>query len=226
MDLTRAVLELKALGADLDAKQGGSYGKLTPVEQAFGYAAKVDGCRWLIVSNFSEVRLYRTERSQGYGQRFLLAELADPERLVTFLFLLSRATLLGTDPAVPSPVERLASQTHSAEERITKVFYLFYRDLRLGLFTQLRQEHPAPASASPEFHALRLLEQVQKLLDRCLSICCCADLGLLQAKVLNQALTAKTQSFVPVSRWQQLCELFDAIDQGLPAMQINAYNGG
>jgi hypothetical protein len=52
LDRTRAVLELKAPGADLDAKQGAAYGKLTPVEQAFGYAAKVDGCRWVLVSNF------------------------------------------------------------------------------------------------------------------------------------------------------------------------------
>ena len=55
VDLTRAVLELKAPGADLDAKQGAGYGKLTRW-QAFGYAAKVDGCRWVIV-NFLEVRL-------------------------------------------------------------------------------------------------------------------------------------------------------------------------
>ena len=108
VDLTRAVLELKAPGADLDAKQGAGYGKLTPVEQAFGYAAKVDGCRWVIVSNFLEVRLYRTDRGQGYSQRFRLAELIDPERLTAFLFLLGRASLLGTDPNLASPVERLA----------------------------------------------------------------------------------------------------------------------
>ena len=116
-DITRAVVELKAPGADLDARQGGSYGKLTPVEQAFGYAAKVDGCRWVIVSNFLEIRLYRTDRGQGYGQRFQLAELAEPERLATFLFLLSRPTLLGTDPALDSPVERLARRTDSPRSR-------------------------------------------------------------------------------------------------------------
>ncbi|HAS50874.1 MAG TPA: restriction endonuclease, partial [Gammaproteobacteria bacterium] len=226
VDRTRAVVELKAPGADLDAKQGSGYGKLTPVEQAFGYAAKVDGCRWVIVSNFSEVRLYRTDRGQGYGQHFQLAELADPDRLAVFLFLLSRATLLGDDPAVASPVERLASHTHVAEERITKAFYIFYRDLRLDLFAQLRRDNPAPVAASAESHAVQLLERVQKLLDRCLFICFCEDIGLLPAKVLNQALTTKTQGFVPVSRWQQLCGLFNAMDQGLPAMQINAYNGG
>ena len=85
LDRTRVVLELKAPGADLDAKQGAAYGKLTPVEQAFGYAAKVDGCRWVVLSNFLELRLYRTERGQGYCQRFELAELADPDRLAEFV---------------------------------------------------------------------------------------------------------------------------------------------
>ncbi|WP_373510004.1 Eco57I restriction-modification methylase domain-containing protein [Thiocapsa sp.] len=226
VDLTRAVLELKAPGADLDAKQGVGYGKLTPVEQAFGYAAKVDGCRWVIVSNFIELRLYRTERGQGYCQRFWFADLSDPGRLDVFLFLLGRETLLGADPAVPSPVERLASHTHVAEERITKAFYVFYRDLRLDLFYRLRADNPVPASLSAESHAVRLLEMAQKLLDRCLFICFCEDIGLLPAKVLNSALTVKTQGFVQVSRWQQLCGLFDAMDKGLPAMQINAYNGG
>jgi hypothetical protein len=169
VDLTRAVLELKAPGADLDAKQGAGYGRLTPVEQAFGYAAKVDGCRWVIVCNFVELRLYRTDRGQGYCQRCWFADLAAPERLDVFLFLLSRETLLGADPVAPSPVERLASHTHVAEERITKAFYVSYRDLRLDLFHRLRADNPAPASEplsdSAESHAARLLEQAQKLLD-------------------------------------------------------------
>jgi len=67
---TRGVVELKSPGADLDAKQGATYGRLTPVEQAFGYSARVDGCRWVIVSNYLELRLYRTDRGQGYYQRF------------------------------------------------------------------------------------------------------------------------------------------------------------
>jgi hypothetical protein len=94
LDRTRVVVELKAPGADLDAKQGAAYGKLTPVEQAFGCAAKIDGCRWVAVSNIIELRLYRTERGQGYCQRFELAELADPERLSQFVLLLGRDTLI------------------------------------------------------------------------------------------------------------------------------------
>ena len=226
MDRTRRVLELKGPGVDLDAKQGAGYGRLTPVEQAFGYAARVDGCRWVLVSNFIEVRLYRTDRGQGYCQRFLLAELVDPERLADFLFLLSRATLLGADPAGPSPVESLAERTHDEEQRITKAFYAFYRDLRLDLFHQLRAAHPAPAPDQAAAHALRLLELVQKLLDRCLFICFCEDTGLLPARVLTRALNTRGEGFVPVTRWQQLCGLFDAVDRGHPPLNINAYNGG
>lgn len=130
VDRTRG-LELKAPGADLDAKQSANYGKLTPVEQAFGCANKVDGCRWVVLSIFIEVRLYRTNRGQGYCHR---CALADPDRLAAFVFLLHRDTLLGPDPAAPSAVERLADHTHVEQERITKAFYVFYRDLRLDLF--------------------------------------------------------------------------------------------
>ncbi len=226
LDRTRVVVELKAPGADLDAKQGAAYGKLTPVEQAFGYAAKVDGCRWVVLSNFQELRLYRTERGQGYCQRFKLAELADPNRLAEFVFLLGRTTLLGAGPDDPSAVDTLANHTHVEQERITKAFYLFYRGLRLELFNQLRAHNPGSQNEDAEAHDIHLLELAQKILDRCLFICFCEDTGLLPAKVLTQALTAKSEGFVTASRWQQLSGLFRAIDQGWPEKHITAYNGG
>ena len=186
LDRTRGVLELKKPGTDLDAKQSAAYGRLTPVEQAFGYAAKVDGCRWVLVGNFIELRLYRTDRGQGYCQRFNLTELRDPARLRDFLFLLSRVSLLGTSPERQSPVERLATETHVEEERISKAFYVFYRDLRLDLFYRLRQDNPPPPDHPAEGHAVRLLELTQKILDRCLFICFCEDTRLLPPNVLRQ----------------------------------------
>ena len=226
LDRTRAVLELKSPGADLDAKQGVNYGRLTPVEQAFGYAVRVDGCRWVLVSNFIELRLYRTDRGQGYCQRFDMADLLEPEALGTFLFLLSRETLFGTTPEHDSLVERLASSTHVEEQRISKAFYVVYRDLRLDLFNQLRLDNPPPPETAPEAWGVRLLELTQKLLDRCLFICFCEDMRLLPPKVLDHALSTKAEGFVPISRWQQLCGLFRAVDRGHPPMQINGYNGG
>ncbi len=98
--------------------------------------------------------------------------------------------------------------------------------MRLDLFYRLRRDNPAPAADRAATHEVRLLEQAQKLLDRCLFICFCEDSRLLPPKVLKQALTVKTAGFVQVSRWQQLCGLFDAVDRGHPPMQINGYNGG
>ncbi|HEY8892060.1 MAG TPA: hypothetical protein VIM70_17620, partial [Clostridium sp.] len=54
---THAVIELKGPNIDLDEKQkrnAKDYG--TPVEQAFSYASKYDGCKWVLVSNFKEIR--------------------------------------------------------------------------------------------------------------------------------------------------------------------------
>ena len=220
------MIELKAPGTDLDAKQGGHYGHLTPVEQAFGYAARVDGCRWVIVSNFTHIRLYRTERGQGYCHGFRTAGLGDHDRLRELLFLLGRETLLGPDPDGDSPVDRLAARTDVEEERITRAFYVLFRDLRLDLFHELRRNNPAPAGTEAATHAIGLLAQAQKILDRVLFVCFCEDTGLLPAQVLRTALTATSAGFVRVSRWQQLCGLFDAVDRGHPPMKINGYNGG
>ncbi len=226
VDQTRAVVELKAPGADLDAKQAGHYGHLTPVEQAFGYAVKTDGCRWVIVSNFVSIRLYRTDRGQGYCHNFQIAELADERRLAEFLFLLGRESLLGASPAAESPAHQLASHTHVEEQRITQAFYVYFRNVRLDLFYQLRHDNPVPPGVDGKIHEHRLLEQAQKILDRVLFICFCEDTGLLPPRVLRTALTANNAGFVRVSHWQQLCGLFDAVDKGHPPMQINGYNGG
>jgi hypothetical protein len=140
VDQTHAVLELKAPGADLDAKQSATYGRLTPVEQAFGYAAKVDGCRWVLVSNFLELRLYRTDRGQGYGHRFHFSELSDPQARHRFLFLLARENLLGSAPDQPGPVARLATRTYTQEQQISKDFYVF-QQRGLGRFVFVMWEN-------------------------------------------------------------------------------------
>jgi hypothetical protein len=221
---TLAVVELKAPGADLDARQSG-YGNITPVEQAFNYAARHDGCRWVILCNFVELRLYRTQRGQGYAHRILLAELADEARLRELLFLLGRATLLG-DGVAESPVEALSGETHHAEEQITRQFYDHYRRLRAELFQQLVRDNPPPPDIPAADHEVRLLEQAQKILDRTLFVCFCEDQGLLPPNLLRQALNATAGGFVQVSRWQQFRGLCAAIDRGHAAMRINAYNGG
>ena len=64
---TRGGGELRARGADLDARQNRTGDKRTPVEQGYGYVPKFEGCRWVVVSNFRTVRLYRTTRGEAYA---------------------------------------------------------------------------------------------------------------------------------------------------------------
>lgn len=60
--LVRACAELKGPDVDLDAAQGGNYGGITPVEQCFRVARNhAPDCRWVLVSNFRELRLYAVD---------------------------------------------------------------------------------------------------------------------------------------------------------------------
>lgn len=54
-----AAAELKNPGASLDARQSGSYGGLTPVQQAFQAVQGELDCLWVIVCNYVQLRLYR-----------------------------------------------------------------------------------------------------------------------------------------------------------------------
>jgi hypothetical protein len=210
LDRTRAVLELKAPGADLDAKQGG-LGRRLPLgnPRQLHEPAPLPYRPWTGLLPELRPRGPR-RREQTPGVR-LPAGPRNPARAVA---------------GRRSPVYRLASHTHVEEERITKAFYVFYRDLRLDLFYQLRRDNPPPEGEATELHEVRLLEHAQKILDRVLFICFCEDKGLLPAGVLRRALTAKAEGFVQVTRWQQLCGLFDAVDRGHPPMHINGYDGG
>ena len=160
--------------------------------------------RWMVVAGSwsatsSSCACTAPTAVRAYCQRFAMADLANPDGLDAFLFLLSRATLFGADPAAESPVERLAKQTHVEEERITKAFYVFYRDLRLNLFHQLRRDNPPARVDQAAAHQDRLLALAQKLLDRCLFICFCEDTGLLPAKVISYKVFTKSTGLIRIS---------------------------
>jgi hypothetical protein len=84
----RVVIELKDALTDLDKGQNRLGDKRTPVEQAFSYSSKAGGrCKWVIVSNFREIRLYHASDQSRY-ESFMVADLAGDEPLKRFFFLL------------------------------------------------------------------------------------------------------------------------------------------
>jgi hypothetical protein len=94
------IAELKNPGTNLLAPQGGHYGKASPVDQAFDAARAAPTVKWIIISNFDEMRLYHIDDITTWNGVFLsdTLSLADVRRL---LVLFSRQSLIGDGCSSP-----------------------------------------------------------------------------------------------------------------------------
>ncbi len=216
---TRVVIELKDAKTNLDAKQKGRKNEQSPVEQAFDYLSKFDGCKWAIVSNFKEIRLYSKERGQGFYESIDLLEIGNEDVLKKFLFLFSKENLINKDR--DSVIDDLLKDSFVKEQDISKAFYKTYKETRNHLFNHL-------SSNNPNIDADILLEKAQKILDRVIFICFCEDLDLIPAGIFRKLLEAAKLSFAPSETkvWDQAKGLFHSIDKGNPPLNINKFNGG
>jgi len=216
--LVRAVIELKDATTDLDLRQRGHHYQ-TPVEQGFGYAHKNgSGCGWVIVSNFMEIRLYRSSSSLEY-EEFSITKLDDEREFRRFYSLLCKDSLI--DRHGKSPVDRLHDANCQAQVEISAQFYAKYSALRAELFRALKDGNPLVCQ-------LKLFRCAQKILDRTIFICFCENRLLLPEGVFKKAVYVGQNTFSALENrvWGELRGLFGAIDVGHPPMKINGYNGG
>ncbi|MFA6923288.1 MAG: TaqI-like C-terminal specificity domain-containing protein [Bacteroidales bacterium] len=215
----RVVIELKDALTDLDKPQNRLADKRTPVEQAFTYSSKAGGhCKWVIVSNFKEIRLYHVSDQSRY-ENFIVQELLNADNLHRFLFLLQKKHLISKESE--SFVDILYRERQEAEQIISKQFYNQYKNLRIELFEHLKQNNS-------DKDELFLLTKSQKLLDRFIFICFCEDTNLLPTHTLNKIkdILKNAFDFEPNKLWRQLKGLFCSIDIGNPPLDINKFNGG
>lgn len=215
----RAVVELKGPGTDLGSRSN-RRDRLSAVDQAFLYANKFDGVRWVIVSNFDEIRLYNHQRGATVHEQFWLRELKR-EELGRFMLLMRRENLLGDGAAKPLS-EQLAEQTWREQAEISKRFYAEYQEARAELFQELREQNP-------RYPALEILESTQLLLDRLLFVMFCADRGLLPHDIIQQILwhgDRRNVARTPQSQWHALLRLFESVNSGNEAAGVSGYNGG
>ncbi len=217
---TQAVIELKAPKVSLDKKQmraGKNYG--TPIEQAFSYISKYDRCKWVIVSNMIEIRLYKVGRSQDYYEAFYIDELDNEEEFKKFHLLISRNNLLGKDGG--SIVLNLSEQTIEHQQDISLKFYNLYKSVRIQLFEELK-------ASNPMIDKTVLIGKAQKFLDRIIFICFCEDMGLLRPGLLHEAIEHGKKSFSISDYviWDEIKGIFHAIDCGSDKHNIPAYDGG
>ena len=214
----RAVVELKDAKTPLDKKQNRS-SHLTPVEQAFSYANKNGSkCGWVIVSNFIETRLYKSNSSLEY-ETFDISKMDQEEEFVRFYFFLCKEHLINENGL--SYIDNLFKENEEMGTAISNDFYKTYKNIRNNLYNSLKE-------LNPEVDELFLFTKTQKLMDRFTFICFCEDCGLLPHNIYKNLIESvnNSYSFDTNKLWRELKDLFASIDKGRPAMKINRYNGG
>ncbi len=205
-----APLELKgARTKDLDTIMSGR--NKTPVQQAWEYAMDAKGAKWVLVSNYRQIRLYAV----GYGRKdyevFDLATMTRPENYHRFMLLLSTVNLLSGFTL------KLLQESDAAEKEITKQLYKEYKETRSTLINEIIDSQQVEA-----FTAVRL---AQTILDRVLFVAFAEDKGLLKSATLKEAFETKNP-YSPQPAWDNYKGLFNAIDKGNIRLNIPGYNGG
>ena len=216
-----APIELKGAKNDLD--RPASRSKESAVDQGWRYANYTPDCKWVIVSNYRELRLYQTSKTPAYYEQFFLKDFADMETFKRFYFLLCRQNFLPTadKPQSPSKIDILLAQSNEAEEEITKQLYQEYKQIRLDLARHFRTTGSADI---PNRDAV-LIEKAQKTLDRLLFVAFCEDRGLLPKRTISHAHDHK-DPYNPRPIWDNYKSVFRWVDQGNDDPPIPGYNGG
>ncbi len=206
-----APFELKgAKTKDLDAIMPGRH--KSAVQQAWEYAMDAPGARWVLVSNYLEIRLYAV----GYGrvdyERFDLSTLTAPDEYKRFTLLLSAENLLG------GRTLELLKASEKVGRDITNQLYADYRRIRETLIAHLKADNSAISE-------LEIISYAQTILDRILFVAFAENRGLLPAETLRRTFETKNP-YNPQPIWENFKGLFRAIDKGSPPLNIPGYNGG
>lgn len=206
-----APFELKgAKTKNLDAIMPGR--AKTPVQQAWEYASDNAGTKWVLVSNYLEIRLYSYADGRQFYDTFDLAKLHDPAEFQRFMLLLSADNLLSGQTLA------ILEESRKEDRDITARLYADYRTLRSDLIGAVR-------TALPEGDPLEAIRLGQTILDRVLFIAFAEDNGLLPDDSLLNAFQHR-DPYNPKPVWQTFLGLFTAIDQGNEQLRIPRYNGG
>lgn len=204
-----APLELKSVRTNLDATVPSK--NKTPVQQAWDYATELKGTKWVLVSNYLELRLYAV----GFGKKdyevFRLDNLNDPREYAHLLLLLS------ADHLLDGFTQNLLNESGYKDKDITNKFYAEYKKLREKIITNLQDENPI-------ISLQEIIQYTQVILDRVLFAAFVEDKGLLPINTIKEACTLNR--FNPRPIWENFKGLFNAIDKGNTSLHIPGYNGG
>src|SRR5258705_3265493 len=196
---------------------------------------------WGVVTDMNEFRLYWRNTMPSQYQRFIikkattdegvsLLEKTDEASFQRFLFIkLFHADSLLTVGGASRLLKLLKDQRYQ-EKEIENLFYREYRAYREHLVQVLIASNPTFSGTKG-----RLVRLAQKLIDRCIFVMFCEDMGeqlSFPPNALRDYLAelSKGSTFEPDENdaWNKLKELFQAMNEGkkFRARILNKFNGG
>ena len=208
------VVELKDQKTDLDKPQNRFNDKRTPVDQAFDYAQHTGDIDWILVSNYSEFRLYNWHK-KGHYISFTANELLDKTIFSYFMLSFSKKSYIDT-----GYIDKLMDKTVVIERELEKEFYKLYNETRLMLIKEFEEIN--------ELSRLDSIHYAQMIMNRYMFICFAEDIDLLPSQVSTDTILTPILkgNLRHGSIWQRLNELFLDIDEGNEYKKISQYNGG
>lgn len=209
-DIVIAPFELKGAKTSLDAMMSGRH--KTPVQQAFEYARDIKNAKWVLLSNYVEMRLYAVSETSLVYERFLFEDLVKPDEYAKFQLLINRENFLS------GKTEQILRESETADKDISEKLYEDYKALRENTLALLIKNNP-------DYEAEDLIAPAQKLLDRILFVAFAEDKRLIPDTSIKNAFE-HNDPYNPKPIYQNFIGLFSAIDKGNKQLDIPAYNGG
>ncbi|MCT7515478.1 BREX-1 system adenine-specific DNA-methyltransferase PglX [Aliarcobacter cryaerophilus] len=192
--------------------------------QAFNYHASHSNSKYIIISNFDELRFY-VDKKTAY-EKFNLFTL-NYEEFKKLHLLISYESIKDDIPL------KLKEKTNSFEQDISKKLYKDFSNFRTALFENIVKNNlgnEALASSLLNGEALNqqtLLRLTQKLCDRIIFILFAEDRDLLRANMIKEIREEFiNQKFTNYSLYDIYKFYFEAINKGNDKLQIPQYNGG
>ena len=182
------------------------------VSQAFHYHRNHEQSKYIIISNFNELRFY-IDKQTAYEEFNLFTMNKDEFR--RFYLILNYQSILHDLPI------KLKQQTDNADNDISKKLYADFSAFRLQLFENAKQNNP-------NISQKKLLRLIQKFCDRIIFILFAEDKGLLKPNTIAEIGQRHTQikGIAEISLYQIYQKYFQAIDKGNTDLGIMPYNGG
>ncbi|MGJ0319425.1 Eco57I restriction-modification methylase domain-containing protein [Aliarcobacter cryaerophilus] len=192
--------------------------------QAFNYHASHSNSKYIIISNFDELRFY-VDKKTAY-EKFNLFTL-NYEEFKKLHLLISYESIKDDVPL------KLKEKTNSFEQDISKKLYKDFSNFRTLLFENIVKNNlgnEALASSLLNGEALNqqtLLRLTQKLCDRIIFILFAEDRDLLRPNMIKEIREEFiNQKFTNYTLYDIYKFYFDAINKGNDKLQIPQYNGG